>query len=189
MHILEKNLRILRLFHAKGRKDEERHVEISKAVPQDAALIKQIMLASKAHWGYSENWIAAWGNHLTISPAYIRENDIYIARENPQSVLGFHGIKLHEKGLCERLELWVIPQRIGTGIGRLLFLHALEMARALGASEMQWEADPHAVGFYHHMGAYHIREIDSKLEGQRLPVMGIKIASSAFSSGVSAHAD
>ncbi|WP_160146307.1 GNAT family N-acetyltransferase [Dictyobacter aurantiacus] len=159
-------------------------MEISKAMPQDAALIKQIMLASKAYWGYSENWIAAWGDRLTISPAYIRENEIYIARENPQSVVGLHGITLHENSICELLELWVIPQRIGTGIGRLLFLHALEMARALEANEMIWEADPHAAGFYQHMGASHIRDIDSQLEGQRLPVMGIKIASSVRSDTV-----
>ena len=53
-----------------------------------------------------------------------------------------------------RLEhLWIVPDRIGTSIGRQLFNHAIRRAAALGASTMEIEADPNAEGFYMHMGA------------------------------------
>ena len=65
-----------------------------------------------------------------------------------------------------RLEhLWIVPDRIGTGVGRKLFNHAVRQAAALGASTMEIEADPHAEGFYKHMGAKRAGEVRSQVLG------------------------
>ena len=50
-------------------------------------------------------------------------------------------------------KLFVEHDRIGTGCGKLLWRHALETARALGATAIEFAADPNAAAFYHAMGA------------------------------------
>ena len=49
--------------------------------------------------------------------------------------------------------LWVLPQFMGRGVGRALFQHAEEIARASGAARMRIVGDPHAEQFYSRMGA------------------------------------
>ena len=69
--------------------------------------------------------------------------------------------------------MWVLPEYIGKGIGRQLFLHALELARHRRYKIMQLEADPNAQGFYEKMGMRKIGERQSEVDGQPriLPIM------------------
>ncbi len=70
---------------------------------------------------------------------------------------GFYA--LVERGSKVELEhLWVLPEHIGTGIGRALFDHAVRKAAALGATILSIEADPNAEGFYRRMGARRVGE-------------------------------
>jgi GNAT superfamily N-acetyltransferase len=52
-----------------------------------------------------------------------------------------------------------LPKRIGRGIGRALFDHAVRRAASLGAGSVRIEADPYAEGFYRRMGARWVGEI------------------------------
>ena len=72
--------------------------------------------------------------------------------------------------------MWVTPACIGTGIGKELFLDAMERAAALDVSAVELSADPNAAGFYRRMGAMQIGETDSNIEGQerKLPRMKIE---------------
>jgi GNAT superfamily N-acetyltransferase len=54
--------------------------------------------------------------------------------------------------LCWLDDLWVAPRWIRHGVGRRLFDHAVRRAKAAGATAMEWEAEPLAVGFYEKMG-------------------------------------
>ncbi len=69
--------------------------------------------------------------------------------------------------------LWILPERIGQGIGRALFQHAVERAAARGATSLTIEADPHAEPFYLHMGATRVGAVTSEVDGQRreLPLL------------------
>ena len=69
--------------------------------------------------------------------------------------------------------LWVMPEFIGRGVGKALFLHALDFARHRGYKILQLEADPNAAGFYEKMGMHKIAERRYELEGQPriLPLM------------------
>jgi GNAT superfamily N-acetyltransferase len=66
----------------------------------------------------------------------------------------------------------VLPDAMGRGVGRSLFLHALERARELGCRELEIESDPNAEGFYQHMGARRVGLSITKLDGRcrELPV-------------------
>ena len=60
--------------------------------------------------------------------------------------------------VCWLDDLWIEPSSIGTGIGSRLFQHAARVAEKLGASRMEWEAEPNALGFYERMGGRYLRD-------------------------------
>jgi GNAT superfamily N-acetyltransferase len=151
-------------------------VEIQRADPEQASRLKQTAVAAKSYWGYSREWMAKWESLLSVPPAYIRDNQVYVASEDGE-IMGFYALVYHGD-VCELDHLWVIPARIGTGIGRILFTHALQCASALGATRLEWEADPHAVGFYQRMGGHYLRDTVTELEGT-LPIMGLDLDSSS----------
>jgi ribosomal protein S18 acetylase RimI-like enzyme len=71
----------------------------------------------------------------------------------------------------------VSPEFIGKGVGKEMFLHALELSRERGYKSLQLEADPNAVGFYEKMGMKRIGERASEVDGQPriLPIMELKL--------------
>jgi GNAT superfamily N-acetyltransferase len=50
-------------------------------------------------------------------------------------------------------DLFVEPAFIGRGIGGLLWRHAVDLAKTIGAKSLVFGADPHARPFYEHVGA------------------------------------
>jgi len=150
-------------------------MEIRRARPEDAVLTS-IAFAAKRHWGYPERWIESWRPQLTITATYIADHEVHFAIENGQPV-GFYALVIHQIRL-ELQHLWVLPERMGQGIGRLLFTHALRRARHLGFSELEIESDPNAGGFYERMGARQIGSRVFELDEQRreLPIFLCAVA-------------
>lgn len=149
---------------------------IIKAQPDSAATLTDIAVAAKGYWGYPEHWMAQWRSMLTVAPAFVRDNEVYAAIDEAGNMLGFYALV----GTGKRVvldHLWVRPEHIGTGVGRALFIHALSIASALHAEEVELEADPHAAGFYERMGAQRIGEIDASIDGleRHLPVFVIRV--------------
>jgi N-acetylglutamate synthase-like GNAT family acetyltransferase len=137
---------------------------IRSATADDASVLTKIAHDAKRHWGYPEHWIKHWESDLTISPDFIRDNHVYVAEEDGE-IHGFYALSV--AGTKAELEhMWVTPDRIGTGVGKDLFLDAMERAAALNVGSVEIVADPNAAGFYKHMGATQIGEIDASLDGQ-----------------------
>jgi ribosomal protein S18 acetylase RimI-like enzyme len=91
--------------------------------------------------------------------------------ENDRAV-GFYLLTKESDGL-HLDHLWIIPAAMGRGIGRALFEHAAEQARALGLATIKIEADPNAEGFYQRMGARRVGTQVTEIEGERreLPLL------------------
>jgi GNAT superfamily N-acetyltransferase len=146
-------------------------MEIRRARPEDAATLTEMAFAAKRHWGYPERLIQGWKELLTIPPQFIVTHETYIACLQEQAV-GFYALA----GRLNRMtleHLWVLPSAMGQGVGRALFSHAVQRAKALGVKEIEIESDPNAEKFYEHMGARRARANITELEGQRrtLPVL------------------
>ena len=143
-------------------------MEIVRAKPSDAATLSAIAWAAKAHWGYPAHWMEEWRDLLTITPEFIATNETFAGIVEGQ-IIGFHA--LHESAGKLRLEhLWILPKEIGKGAGRFLFQHAVERAKASGASRLTIEADPNAEPFYRRMGAERVGSVVSEVDGQRREV-------------------
>ena|SRR5688572_9712928 len=150
-------------------------MNIRRALPEEADVLTQIALSAKAHWGYLDSWIEIWTPQLTFSPEYFDENESWLCVDNEKPIAFY---TLQEKNAKAWIEnLWVLPEYIGKGVGKRLFLHATELARQRGYKILQLEADPNAVGFYEKMGMHKIGERHSEIEGQprRLPIMEMKL--------------
>ena len=148
---------------------------IRAASVTEATTLSQISLDAKRYWGYPEHWIRHWQADLTISSEFITNNHVYVA-EHDGEIRGFYALCLVEdKGELEHL--WVRPSYIGTGLGKELFLDAMERAAKMNVSEVQLSADPNAAGFYERMGAQEIGETHSEIDGQlrKLPRMKIDV--------------
>ena len=147
---------------------------IRRSSPEDATTLTQIALDAKRYWGYPEHWIRHWEADLTVSPEFIRDNHVYVAEKDGE-ILGFYALSV--AGQKAELEhMWVTPASIGTGIGKELFLDAMEKAAALEVGVVEISADPNAAGFYRRMGAMQTGETDSVVDGhvRKLPRMKIE---------------
>jgi GNAT superfamily N-acetyltransferase len=148
-------------------------MNIRKASTEDAAALTSIAHEAKRHWGYPEHWIKHWQNHLTISPDFINTNPVYVA-EADGSLLGFYALIVRQQK-AELDHMWVAPSHIGMGVGKELFLHAMQRAAEENVPEVEILADPNAEGFYRKMGAHRIGESTSEIDGQarHLPLLTV----------------
>jgi N-acetylglutamate synthase-like GNAT family acetyltransferase len=150
---------------------------IRRAAPEEADTLTQIALDAKRYWGYPEHWIRHWEADLTVSSDFVRDNQVYVA-EREGEIRGFYALCL--SGTKAELEhMWVTPGSIGTGVGKELFLDAMDRAATLEVREIEISADPNAAGFYERMGASQIGETDASVDGQvrKLPRLRIEPSS------------
>ncbi|HJT65729.1 MAG TPA: GNAT family N-acetyltransferase [Pyrinomonadaceae bacterium] len=146
---------------------------IRLASTDEADLLTGIALEAKRYWGYPEHWIKHWEADLTISPEFIRDNHVYVA-EAEGEVRGFYALCVSGER-AELEHMWVTPASIGTGVGKELFLDAMERAAALDVRDVEIVADPNAAGFYERMGASRIGETDSPIDGLTRKLPRLKI--------------
>ncbi len=147
---------------------------IRKALPNESDSLTLLALDAKRHWGYPEHWIEHWDSDLTISSEFIANNQVYVA-EQAGEIQGFYALCINDTK-AELEHMWVAPAHTGTGIGKELFLDAMEKAATLDVREIEIHSDPNAEGFYERMGARKVGEVDSEIDGQprKLPRMKIE---------------
>lgn len=148
---------------------------IRRALPEEASTLTTIALEAKRYWGYPEHWIRHWESDLTVTSDFVREHHVYVAEVDGE-IRGFYALCINENLRKAELEhLWVTPASIGTGVGKELFLDAMERAAALAVRDVEISADPNAAGFYKRMGATQIGEVDSPVDGQSRKLPRLKI--------------
>lgn len=140
-------------------------MEIRRAKPEDAERLTEITFAAKRHWGYPEAWIQAWKEVLTIRPEFIVSHDTYVAYIDGSAV-GFYALVGGGLKQASLEHLWVLPRAMGQGVGRALFGHAVQRAKAPGFEAFEIESDPNAEKFYEHMGARRVRTKLVEMEGR-----------------------
>ena len=137
----------------------------------EAAALSALAVRSKGHWGYDEQFMATCARELTWNETELASVVIWVAENQAGKMLGFCELRLAD-GLLELDALYVDPSAMGQGAGKALWSKAEDAAREWSARAIGLDADPHAVGFYEHMGAKVVGEAPSgSIPGRMLPRM------------------
>ena len=147
---------------------ETKTVVIGRGSAGDAARLKEIAVAAKAHWGYGEDRVRAWAEVGGFTTESLGALELFVAVAEGR-VVAWASVKLEETTAWLE-DLWVEPGWIGRGLGSRLFREAVAHARAGGATAIEWEAEPNAIGFYEKLGGRHVRDGTSEW-GRTLPIM------------------
>ncbi len=123
--------------------------EIRNASPEEADLLSDLALRSKAHWEYPREFVEACRQELTYQPSQIDNNkfDFVVVEENA-TVIGFYALEKLSRVEFELDALFVEPKYIGKGYGRRLIKHALSSLATKGARKLLIQGDPNAAQFY-----------------------------------------
>lgn len=142
------------------------------ARPGESADLSELMLRSKAHWGYGPEFMAKCVKALTFTPERIDSGTIMAAQCDRTDDL-FGVCEIIAVGKHASLEkLFVDPGVMGLGVGRALFEWAVETAGQAGCESMVIESDPDAEAFYECMGAKRVGEAPSEIiPGRMLPML------------------
>lgn len=148
---------------------------IQRVSSDQSGELSVIAYAAKAHWGYPQRWMDLWKPQLTFNPDYFETYESWVALDGSRPI-GFYTLE-QRNGQAWLENLWVLPEYMGQGIGKLLFLHAVDLSRQRGYERLQLEADPNAMGFYEKMGMYKIGERQYEIDGQPrvLPTMEMEL--------------
>lgn len=150
-------------------------IEIRGAHLDEAELLTELALRSKAHWGYSAEFLAACRDELAVRPSAITADLVRVAARG-EEVLGFYelgGVVPHG----ELAALFVERDQIGTGVGGRLLDHALDAASRRGFGSLVVDADPGAEAFYLRHGARRIGDsLSGSIPGRLLPRLLFEIS-------------
>jgi GNAT superfamily N-acetyltransferase len=147
---------------------------IRRARPEEAEALRELAHRSKAHWPYSAEFLAAVEPLLQLDASDVAAHEVWVL-ELGGVVMGWHRVMLHDER-AELEDLWLEPALIGTGLGRMLFEHAVSVAATHAASRLEWDAEPYAEGFYRAMGGQEIgRSRSAAQAGRTLPRMRLDL--------------
>jgi len=157
----------------------EMTLKIRKAQVQEVGALSQLAIESKAYWGYSNDFLEACAEELTISVADMASSGfIYMLCESDTEIIGFYAIERLSRNKAELDALFVKPNHIGKGVGKKLMIHAIDQARKMGCTALLIQSDPYAEKFYLAMGAVVLGEQESKsVSGRYLPMMSYALDS------------
>ncbi|WP_372898631.1 GNAT family N-acetyltransferase [Salipaludibacillus agaradhaerens] len=107
---------------------------------------------------------------MAVTGEYIEQDPVYLI-EKDYKIIAFYSFALKNKQLEA---LFIDPDYIGKGIGKLLWFDLLGKAKELNLKEFTLESEPYAEGFYLKMGAKKIGYTSSTVF-RNLPLMKVKV--------------
>jgi ribosomal protein S18 acetylase RimI-like enzyme len=147
------------------------------ALEGEAEVLSAVAFRSKAHWGYSPEFMEACRDELTYSSGEILAQDsTYIVADAAGSIAGFIALVKLDGESAELDGLFVDPEYIGHGIGKELMRQAVTTARQLMLKKIVIQVDPNAARFYESVGASVCGERESSsIPGRMLPLYEIYV--------------
>ncbi|MBD9648704.1 GNAT family N-acetyltransferase [Ensifer sp. ENS09] len=144
--------------------------------PEEAAVLSDLCLRSKAVWGYDEAFLEACRPALTLTADDWTDSDLQVATDG-ERIVGLAQVR-GSGNYVELDKLFIEPEARAAGIGRRLFDWCVAAARRRGATVMTIDADPGAADFYRRMGAVDDGVVASSLiPGRFLPRLKVDLGS------------
>lgn len=145
-------------------------MQIISASTKDADVLTELTMRSKAHWGYSGQQMETWREELTITQDYLSKQPAFVLIDG-EEIRGYYSFEVISKTKVELDNLFVDPDFIGNGLGKLLISDFLIRMEEMGMEEIVLDADPNAETFYSKYGFQVVGKLGSSIPGRYLPVM------------------
>jgi GNAT superfamily N-acetyltransferase len=126
-------------------------VSIRSAVAAERRALEELQFRASIHSTRYADVLRAHPDAIEI-PLWQFEQGLVRAAEDGDGVVGFAVSLTPVEGACELDAIFVEPDRMRTGIGRLLVDDAVGRARRWGANRIEVVANPDAVDFYERVG-------------------------------------
>lgn len=148
-------------------------MNIVKATIEDDLVLTAITKRSKSTWGYTEEQLLEWNDSLTVTKEYIQTYDVFkLVSEN--EIIGYYSYGYESEGVVLLDNLFILPEYMGTGLGKMLMLDFLESIRKYGIPRIRLYSDPNAEQFYTKFGFRTVGKLETKIENRFLPIMELK---------------
>jgi ribosomal protein S18 acetylase RimI-like enzyme len=125
---------------------------IRDARPAEAAALASLQRRSSDVWEEYRAQLAAHPGVIEPPHRAIAEGRVRVAVDASQRRLGFSVVLAPEGGRVELDDLFVEPDSMGRGVGRLLVADVVSRAAAVQATCIEVTANPNALGFYERVG-------------------------------------
>lgn len=152
---------------------DEFQILVRPARADEGADLTELALRAKSHWGYDKSFLDSARADLTLDADTIRSARIHVL-EQDGTMIGFYGL-LGDPPRGRLEWMFLEPDAIGHGFGRLLWKSAMQEAEAAGFTQLLIESDRFAEPFYLAMGAERIGATPSPVDGAPLPLLKVDI--------------
>ncbi len=143
-------------------------LKIRRAKMRESEILTDIAARSEAYWGYDSTFMENFKSLYKVTEEFIRNNPTFVIEED-ENIRGFYGVLMGEKETSLE-HLYIDPESIGKGYGKLLWEHMVKNCKQQGINEIVLVTSPQAKEFYTKMGAKQIGEVGSLvIEGRKIP--------------------
>jgi GNAT superfamily N-acetyltransferase len=151
-------------------------IEIRRARPDEAETLSDLSMRSKRSNGYDDAFMEACREELTVTPSRMAEGEYWAAETDV--ICGCACLVENVEGDSGEVHAFFIdPAFQGRGVGRMLWLKIVELAKSKGIVKLHLDADPFAVPFYEAMGFVVVGEAPSgSIIGRTIPRMEIQLS-------------
>lgn len=147
--------------------------QIRQALPGEVEHLSGLAFRSKSYWGYTDQFMQACLEELTVDENHIENTFVIEAAGN---AVGFYSLERISAAEVELSFLFVDPAFIGKGYGRKLITHVQEEARHLGYNKMIIQGDPNTERFYRSAGGLLVGTRKSaSIPNRELPIFHIDL--------------
>ena len=138
-------------------------------------MLSEIAFRSKAHWGYSAEFMDACRTELSVTPQELERNPAFVLVQK-STPIGFYTLERLSSAKIELSHLFIDSDELGRGYESLLLEHALKEARDRGYDVLAIQSDPNAEEFYAACGARRVGlQKSASVPGRMLPLLALDL--------------
>lgn len=148
-------------------------MNLREALPSEVDTLNHFIRASKAVWGYSDDFLNEFIDRWGLSTESLENKPVKIVEENGL-IYGVFCLAPNDKKNIELDLFFVNSHYIKTGIGRKMWAMVNDYARLKKWKTFELIADPNSEAFYLHMGAKTVGTFES-FPGRFVPIMKVEL--------------
>ena len=144
---------------------------------EELDFVSDLAVRSKGHWGYSQDFLNACKEELSITPGEFDNSKFHFrVMEQENKIIGYYAVCHLDSNTYELDALFVEPTFIGKGIGKQLMDHAKALVKEIGGTKIILQAEPNAEPFYVKAGADIVGKKESQsIRGRYLSLLEIDL--------------